>query len=278
MANDDSTFLAGLADSLCEVVAGDPFSLLVHVKKAGDDYDVGTLDLQGRPPADVLLGFVAPDEWFALGFAGRGRPRHLDTGSRKGLPASASSVVLVRRDGEVVGRLRMGDVSDDTAPAYGLTLDGLQRALGLSAAAPLDTTGPRFASAWLDLVARMARAGPSPLTWAEVAALHPAAAILDDWAGEGEDLVAATTALERVCDWERLRWLTVEGSWQEPSVTPSDAAWFDAGSFSRWVMTFVPPINVLLADVRRAAGPGIARRCRSVLHQLRLQRGDRSAA
>lgn len=71
---DDSstTFLAHLADGLCQGLADNNSGVLVHVKAGDDGADVGFLDLEGRPPADVLLGSVAPEDWAAVGVATRG--------------------------------------------------------------------------------------------------------------------------------------------------------------------------------------------------------------
>lgn len=45
--------------------------------------------------------------------------------------------------------------------------------------------------------------------------LHPALELLeDDVAADSVDLVLAARELEGRCDWDRLRWLTVEGSFR----------------------------------------------------------------
>lgn len=263
-------FLGILADSLCRALADNGGDVLVHVASSPRGPDVGVLALEGRPPADLLLGTVAPDDWIALGVATRGWTRPLDRRGdmvERSLPADI--VVLVHRRGEVVGRLRLGDRVLDDQPAHGLTLDAIQRSLGLPTAAPLVPTGHHFASTWLDNIVRAGREQAHALTWSQVCALHPAAQLLaaDEKSGPGE-LVTAAKALERACDWERLRWMVVEGQWQTHEVAPTEAAWFDAGSFSRRLLGSRRPVDLLLGEVTRVAGPRIARRCTAALHQL----------
>ena len=262
---DGASFFDDLADSLCAAIVAGAANQLLYVSETSDGYDVGTFPLNQTHPASLLMGTDAPPEWMALGVAIRGRPFPLDGDRRRKLPNTATTVVIVQRDGTVVGRMRVGDLVHDGPPAYGLILDCLQRTFGLPTAAPLDGTGARFTATWLENVVRTAAT-----TWPAVVALHPAAQLL-----EGEvrvesqaDLAAAARALERTCDWERLRWLVVEDGWQEPFVTPVDAAWLDAGSFSRFVMADVRPLGHLLAEVRRTVGPAMARRCRTVVHQV----------
>lgn len=118
----DAAFLDDLADSLARAIADNGGRFLVYVVVGPDGPDVGTLPLDGLAPADVLLGAVAPADWAALGVATTG---------------PADVVVLVGRDGRVVGRARQGDRAGTEPPAYGVTLDCLQRALGLGLPHPL---------------------------------------------------------------------------------------------------------------------------------------------
>jgi len=47
---DEVPFLNTLADALCQEVAGGGPNRLVHLKEAGDGYDVGLLPLDGAHP------------------------------------------------------------------------------------------------------------------------------------------------------------------------------------------------------------------------------------
>ena len=225
---------------------------------------------------------MAPDEWTALGVVSGGWARPLDVEEGRavagdGSRTRAAVVTIVHRSGQVVGRARVGPKVVTEPPAYGLTVDALQRALGLPAAPPLQTTGVLFASNWLENIVIAAADGGRRLTWAEARAQHPAFQVL---AGAEPpivdvDLVTAARALERAWDWEALRWQVVEGL-LEGMTTPTEAAWFDAGSFSRWVMRGRAGLDDLLAEVKRTSGSGVSRRCASVLHRLGLL--DRAVA
>lgn len=268
-----SAFLTNLADSLSVAVAGAPGGLLVHVTPATDGYDMGVAPLDGNPPADVLLGMVAPEHWCALGVASRAWARPLDGEAKFADPTPAGVVVLVTRSGEIVSRVRQGERVLTEAPAYGRTLDGLQRALGLPTAPPDVPPTVLFAAIWLERVLEAMRPRRRRLTWHEIRDLHPAFDLLGDNAPTAaEDFLLTLKALAQACDWDRLRWLTVEGSWDEPSVTPSHAAWFDAGSFARWVLGEHRPLSELVTDAFEVLSPGDARRCAQVLRQIGVVR------
>jgi hypothetical protein len=122
-----------LAASLGRAIAEDGGGVLVHVVARPDGPEVGILPLAGLAPSDVLLGADAPEDWAVLGVATGGWARSLDRRSGR---VRAEVVVLVVRDGRVVGRVRQGDQVFTEPPAYGIALDCLQRALGLPTAPP----------------------------------------------------------------------------------------------------------------------------------------------
>lgn len=283
---DLARFLVSLADGLCDTLAAGGRNALLHVAADGDGVAVGTLDLGDDAPCDLLVGTVAPDEWLAVGVATRGWARPLEeadavfTDPGRTDSERTDVVVLVPRDGPVVSRLRLGATTLDDPPSHGLTLDCLQRTLGLPTAPPLVPTGHVFASMWLANVARVGREMGGSFTWAQACALHPATRLTDDGPRRAaRTLVPAARALERACDWDRLRWLVVEGSWQPGTVSPTEAAWFDAGSFCRWVMDQTAPVDHLIDEIRTVARPAIVRRCLAVLDQLHIAHGrGRSSA
>jgi len=243
----DDIFLRDLAESLGRAVADNGGAVLVHVIPQPEGPEVGVLPLDGLAPADALLGAVAPEHWSALGVATGGWARPLDG------PAAARTraevVVLVARDGQVVSRVRHGDEVLTEPPASGLTLDGLQRALGLPTAPP-DVSATHFlATLWLEGVLAGCRADRRPPPWSEIG-----------------DLLAASA--QGGFDWGRLRWMMIEGRWEEPGLTPADAAWFDDGAFSRWVLSGRPPLPTLLAELTRVVGRTEARRYAQKLRRL----------
>lgn len=234
-----------LAESLVTSLAAGGDAALIHVIARPDGPDVGILPLEGADPAEYLLGAAAPAEWSALGVATRGRARPLDG---DGPPSRAEVVVLVPREGEVVGRMRhRGQVITDP-PAYGLTVDCLQRALGLPTAPPQVPSTHWLAVTWLEAVLR------SPDPRGTAAGLGPG----QEWGSLG---------------WERIRQLVAGGTLPDPTVTPEDAAWFDEGSFSRWVLTGRPTLEAMLREVASVAGLAPARHCAGVLADMGLAVG-----
>lgn len=268
----DLSFLEALADSLCEVIAGGGDGFLVHLVAAPDGHDVGTKPLEGAAPVDLLMGTVAPDDWWALGVAVGGWVRSMGPGGQIGdRIGRAANVVLVARTGEVVSRVRTDCRTLTEPPSYGITLDSLQRTLGLPTAPPLVTTGHYFSAVWLESVIAMSAERPRGgrrLRWPEVCRLHPSFQVLPDEDPGASPLEIAARAIERTCDWGRLRWLVIEGVWPERTLSGTEAAWFDDGSFSRWVLGNRPPLPTLLDDVARRAGATTARRSAGVLERV----------
>ncbi|HVE47078.1 MAG TPA: hypothetical protein VNA57_10090 [Acidimicrobiales bacterium] len=274
-------FAGQTADTFLESVADGRGGVLLYIAPAADGWDVGIRDLEGYAPADVLLGFVAPDEWLALGIAAGGWAHDLDAAPSVATRRQrVAAVTIVLRSGAVVARRGMGEEVLREPPAYGLSLDGLQRALDLPAAPPLHSTGVLFATNWLDHIVVAAGDRGRRLTWPEARILHPALQLLAQEFPdvEGVDVVAAARVLERACGWDELRWMVVDGRRPDDMLTPTDAAWLDAGSFSRWTMSWRADVDTLLDQVRRASGSSVARRCAAVLHHLQVPCRGRGAA
>lgn len=235
-------FLCLLAESLISSLAGGGDACLVHVIAGEEGPDVGFLPLEGAAPAELLLGAVAPAEWSALGVATRGRAGPLDG---HGPSSTAEVVALVPREGEIVGRMRHGGRIHTEAPEYGLTVDCIQRALGLPAAPAQVPSVEWLATVWLEAVL----VSPDP----------------------GETLARFDTGMDwGSLGWERIRELVASGQWPDPSVAPEDAAWFDEGSFSRWVLAGRPSLPSLLRHVAAAVGFAEARHCAGVLADMGL--------
>lgn len=235
-------FLCLLAESLLSSLAAGGDSVLIHVVARAEGPDVGILPLDGAAPEELLLGAEAPAEWSAVGVATRGRAGPI-TGD--GSSSTAEVVVLVPRVGEVVGRMRHGGEVITDPPEYGLTVDCLQRALGLPTAPPQVPCVHWLATAWLEAVLRSTDPGET------VAGLDAGM----EWSSLG---------------WERVRQLVASGRWPDLTVAPEDAAWFDEGSFSRWVLAGRPPLAALLREVAAAVGFAEARHCAGVLADMGL--------
>ncbi len=240
----DTAFLEFLAESLGRAVADNGTGVLVHVAAAAgaDGPDIGVLPLDGQAPAEVLLGAVAPEHWSVLGVATTGRAWPLDrhAGTR---PGRAEIVVLATRDGRVVGRARAGGRVITEPPASGLTLDCLQRALGLPTAPP-DVPPAHLVA--VVLLERALAGGP---------------------AAEAEGLLAAFEAPGPALEWGRLRHLMARAR-PDAGQMPDDPDWFDDGAFARWALSRYRPVPVLLAEARRTLGPAGARHCARILDRL----------
>jgi hypothetical protein len=111
---------------------------LAQPPDAPGEVEVGVLPLGELHPAEVLDGFEAPEEWFALGVVatGWGAP---DDGSRPSTHPRRRrviSTVLVDRAGHVAGRIRFASGEVIAAPPEaGEVLELLRRALGLAPSA-----------------------------------------------------------------------------------------------------------------------------------------------
>ena len=127
----------------------------------------GTLSwrsLHGAHPLQVLVGFVAPPEWAAIGVSNAGWAHPLDATGRPRRRPDAPSVqvtVLFSRSGVAAGVLRKAaGVSELPDPPEGVVADACRRALVLPTAPPPATTAELWALTWLDRIVEVAaRAG-----------------------------------------------------------------------------------------------------------------------
>lgn len=281
---DVATRLVDLGVTLADIVraAPGPPDLVGVVDAAELDHDDGgTVEgtrpdalvfaaLPGPDPVASIVGVVAPPSWWAVGLVSSAQARHLD-----GAPLGEIAFVhLVARDGTSVGVL--GDPDGTThvdgphrVPQIGRVPDLCRRALGLPTAPPACGMAPHLVDLWLHRLAEAADDDPG-LSWSEVAALHPAA-VLADATPEPADLVRATGALAAELDWERYRRVCAARDGVPTSgLDVIGAAWFDAGSFSRWLLGEAPPWSVELERLDALLRPSVADR---VFATVRLSPG-----
>ena len=208
-------------------------------------YGVSRRRRLARRPVDTvdqLIGWTAPSCWTAAALAAPPPPPPPPPPPTAPAPATAPATAIgpdgaediglvhvVTRNGQgITGRRSAGHVdvlTDGTGP-----LDDLcHRIIGLGTPPP-DTPARRFLDAlWLDRVLAEAlgrprgAAGPCPDTVLE---LRPKA--------QG---------------WPELRQSCAVGRLAIPGVEPADAAWFDDGSFARWVVRSTPDPCEALADL-----------------------------
>jgi hypothetical protein len=276
--------LVSLAELLCAVTPLDG-SLLVRVDEPppvepDDELILGTRPLDGHP-RDALLGFVAPDEWWALGLVcpGWANPAsdpltEVDAarGRRHGAPYAdrperrrVRAVSLVARDGTEVSRLVLGDDPPlDPGEQAGLLPDCLRRALALPTPPPAMPTAELFAGRWLAAIAAAGRRGCRRVGWAEAAALHPVCELVGVGRIAHAELRGAARALASV-GWSDVRAAVVDGRWAVDDLSPDLAAWMDDGMFARWLLAAQPALSDLLAQAAEVTSAGTMARVRAAL-------------
>ena len=222
---------------------GDDFSGPAHLLRfevTEEGVDFGFLTLKpGQHPLDVLIGFVAPEEWAAFGAVSHGWATQTGTAIR---PSLARDRVRIRgihvasRDGTEVGGFRLaGDELRLQEQAIGMIPDALRRAVGLATPPPEHPPAELTAADWLDAVA--------------------------DGRASAEDPPAPPTS------WEDIRWAVITGRRVVPELSAIDAAWMDTGMFARWMTSTYPRTADHLAAVRRVVDAKVYRALRTTLKE-----------
>lgn len=264
--------LRQIAEVLHEGTAGWPGSLVVTVAPAEADVAIGTwpVPTEVHHPADSLVGFLAPDQWLALGLVTRGRawtddPAQAGTGDRVHAgtvvltDAVASPVritALMGRDGTATSVLTRTDEPAEVieeAPA-GWVADVLARALGRPTPPPELGLSTWVEAAWLDRIADLVLESPGRVRrWNTLARLHPLAP--PGAALPGVLLAVETRALDLESSWARMRRLwcgapPVSAALRPPGGVPVHLPhWFDDGSFARWITRYLVAAEDLLPAV-----------------------------
>ena len=238
-----TTAIPNLLVALDDEFGGDfsrPAMLLMFL----DDFGLGTKVLApGQHPLDELLGFVAPDDCFAIGAICHGWATQLaDTRpSRASDRRRLRALHVVCRDGRVIGGLHLIDqelaLRDD---AVGIVPDALRRTLGLATPPPEVSAAELSAADWLDAVA--------------------------------EDVTAVDNPPEPYTTWDEPRWEVITRKRLVADLTATVAAWMDEGIFARWMAATYPRTSDHLAAVRRVVDDGTYRRIRRRLTQWGLLR------
>jgi hypothetical protein len=230
-------------------------------------------------PLDLLLGFIAPAHWSALGVSSSGLQHQLGDDGRVvsgSDPARVRITVLIDRSGRAAGLLRHGaGLTAMPSQPEGTVADACRRALRLDTAPPPPTTVGLWTRCWLDRVvdalagSRGGAAGPP--TWRDIARLHPASSA-GDTRGPGvgrrpnpRALAGATRALADAWPWARLR--AEPGVVDVPGPVPSArmAAWMDDGMWARWLLAAFPALDDLVDAACTLLAPDLARAAREVV-------------
>ena len=260
-----------------------PTSALLRVSAADADPpgELAWFPIDPIHPLDLLLGFVAPVHWWALGLSSCGRQHPIGGDGRVMRSAGSPRVritVLIDRSGGGAGLLRRGD--ERTAlpgPPDGTVADACRRALDLETAPPPPTTAGLWTRCWLDrLVDTLAPSsgtggGPGPPTWRDLTRLHPAssvAATRSSGHGLGPDadaLADATRALADAWPWARLRADPAVADVPGPLPDARVVAWMDDGMWARWLLAAYPALDDLVDAACSLLTPNLARATRQVV-------------
>jgi hypothetical protein len=241
--------------------------------------------LDERHPLDLLMGFVAPPHWWALGVSCHGLAHRVDEGHvvRAATSPRVRITVLIDRAGGGAGLMRRGEqLIPLPGPPDGVVADACRRALRLPTAPPPVTTVGLWTRCWLDRLVDTATATsagglrspgcPSAVdTWRAAARLHPASSIAaarrptSELAPDPDALVDATRVLADCWPWSRLRadpaMLEVPGPLPDARVI----AWMDAGMWARWLLAAFPGLDDLLDAVGSLLPPHLVRAVRQVV-------------
>lgn len=250
--------LARIASVIHRATTDRPVSRVVHVRvdRQAETLDLGLWDVPPAPghPIDPLVGFVAPASWGAVGLVSSGRLRRLDRPDDE--PRATLSTVLISRDGSAASIIAApGDdeqILDE--PPVGLVPDVLRRVLELPTPPPDASTATVVELTWLDRIAAgLLHARSRGRSWRWLADRHPLR-------GGGpvpspEELAARTASYGEERTWAGLRLLAVAQDlpatrYGPPGGTTAPACtWFDDGSFSRWLLSSLPPAEALVPDL-----------------------------
>ena len=250
------TMLCAIAEVLVELAKRhvDPVSCAVRVLRPADvdeaDVDVRFLTVPGDP-VDALLGFLAPEEWTAIGVLAA------DDDGRV-------TVHLVDRGGRFARAARTGpdgplEVTSGRAPVASLVDDVCRRALRLPAARPSGSTAVLLTAQWLDRVAAHLTDGGAA-TWPAVASLHPVLACHPEAGCDitPHELWAAARQVAAILSWEDLRVMSGGSDEDDCGLGPARVGWMDDGMFARWTLECFPDIDALLDVVDSLSPPSVA--------------------
>jgi hypothetical protein len=185
-------------------------------------------------------------------------------------------------DGDDLPEVNATDDGGEPGGPCGPLPDALRRLFGLPTPPCEVSTLELWASLWLHAVrVDRRRAGTS---WAGVARVHPATALIEEarLKATPENLVVAGRAFARSKGWDELQLSAVTGSDSWSILPPSDvAAWADAGMFARLVVRNVPPLWSSRLELGRVLPQGVLGLVDDVLATWRLDTtppGARAAA
>jgi hypothetical protein len=206
---------------------------------------LGLKPLDGHP-VDVLTGFTAPDDWFAIGVVSDGWAHSLDRApSARVARQRIRMFAVVARDGSEVSAMhRYGHDELEFLEGHGEgeVPDTLRRTLGLPTAPPAVGIDEFMAKIWLEAIVAAGRRSrhATKLSWEKAAALHPAMELVNRPV-TANNLPEVAADIAGRMDWERLRRQMA----RDDDATGDCVAWMDAGMFARRMVGGRPPIDDL---------------------------------
>jgi hypothetical protein len=220
-----------------------PALLLMIFEAGGDAFDFAVKELAaGQHPLDELLGFAPPEGCLAIGTISHGwatttvGPRPSKAKDRRRIRA----LHVVCQDGSEVGGFHLAGGELALQPVtVGMVPDALRRALGLATSPPESSPAELSAADWLDAIA--------------------------------DDKKAARRPPEPFESWDEPRWQVVTRERLVPGLSPTVAAWMDAGIFARWMAPTYPRLADHLAAVRRLVDATTYREVTEVIRAWKLE-------
>jgi hypothetical protein len=253
-------------------------------EQVGEDPRAGRFALAFSDAEDGLMGQVVGPDCQAVGVIGSGRVRPAPR-ARSGPPGPSSDYVeairmvcLLTRGGEVEWRLTRADGSQpslpigDLAPSEGRLLDCLRRCFELPTSPPPASPARLQLIVWLVAALERAEECRRPLSWSEVARLHPVARLLAfEMEVPASDVSGITDALTRMgaaaYSWEAVRIQAArQVGFLDDVIDPRLAGWMDDGMFARWLLAELPSVDELFTALRPRLTPSAARRLAHAVH------------
>jgi len=231
--------------------------------------------LGGAHPLELLLRFVAPAHWTAIGVAGAGSAHTLDASGRPQRDSTLGHVfvtVLVHRSGAATTLMHHGDGEPAAIPEppEGTVADACRRALGLPTADPPASTTGLWSLCWLDRLVGAAAAGPGPRSslgdWPSAAGLHPATS-LGPLSSDPHALARACKVLAATWPWSRLRSHPEAVDLPGLESPPELARWMDDGMWARWLLSAFPSRDDLLDSVHNLLPSDLAHAITLTIHE-----------
>lgn len=248
----DRPTVADLAELVHQAAVPLDRDLVVVVRTGTGHLDLALWPVPSGPsPTEVLVGWRPEPGALAVGLVSAG---HEHGPTRHG-PVTLTVLTDARGAGATVLERPGQPAMTLVEPPQGWGADALRRTLGLPTPAPDHGPSACVESTWLAQVAALAwptdaTAAAGPVTWEQVAGLHPLADPHGPVATP-RALARATLALDRTSSWSRLL-EQAEAALPRLGQHPPGGrrvpltAWFDQGSFSRWLLRHHPDPDELL--------------------------------